>query len=108
AAGKAGAGGGHGAMGPSHAPSKTRLPHVASPRHIGEFADIKADPDGQTLSDAEWEKRQGEFLPSHSDRDYIESLMQPQYEPGQFAGWISPPKVGIDNKPGDFEYVKMA
>jgi hypothetical protein len=26
---------------------------------------------------------------------------------GEFASWISPPKVGIDNKPGDFEYVKI-
>ena len=25
----------------------------------------------------------------------------------QFAAWIAPPKVGIDNKPGDFEYVKI-
>jgi benzoyl-CoA 2,3-dioxygenase component B len=24
-----------------------------------------------------------------------------------FAGWIAPPKVGINNKPGDFEYVKI-
>ena len=29
-------------------------------------------------------------------------------EPGKFASWIAPPKVGIDNKPGDFEYVKIA
>ena len=28
-------------------------------------------------------------------------------ETGEFASWISPPKVGIDNKPGDFEYVKI-
>jgi benzoyl-CoA 2,3-dioxygenase component B len=28
-------------------------------------------------------------------------------EPGKFAGWIAPPIVGIDNKPGDFEYVKL-
>jgi len=89
-------------------PFQFKLPHVAFHRHIGEFAEIKADPDGNNLGDAEWQKRQGEFLPSDSDRDYIEGLMQPQYEPGQFAGWISPPKVGIDNKPGDFEYVKMA
>jgi benzoyl-CoA 2,3-epoxidase subunit B len=33
--------------------------------------------------------------------------MKPVYEPGKFAGWIAPPKVGIDNKPGDFEYVKL-
>ena len=60
------------------------------------------------LSEAEWEKRRNEFLPSDSDREFIESLMQPQFEPAKFAGWIAPPKVGIDNKPGDFEYVKIA
>ncbi len=34
--------------------------------------------------------------------------MQPVTEPGKFAGWIAPPRIGIDNKPGDFEYVKIA
>jgi benzoyl-CoA 2,3-dioxygenase component B len=34
--------------------------------------------------------------------------MKPELTPGKFAGWIAPPKVGIDNKPGDFEYVKLA
>jgi benzoyl-CoA 2,3-dioxygenase component B len=33
--------------------------------------------------------------------------MTPVTEIGEFASWISPPKVGIDNKPGDFEYVKI-
>ena len=33
----------------------------------------------------------------------MESVM----EPGEYAGWIAPPKVGIDNKPGEFEYVKI-
>jgi benzoyl-CoA 2,3-dioxygenase component B len=33
--------------------------------------------------------------------------MKPEAEPGKFASWIAPPKVGIDNKPGDFEYVKI-
>jgi benzoyl-CoA 2,3-dioxygenase component B len=28
-------------------------------------------------------------------------------EAGEFASWIAPPKVGIDNKPGDFEYVRI-
>ena len=42
------------------------------------------------------------------DGDYIVSLMKPVSEPGQFANWISPPRLGIDNKPGDFEYVKIA
>jgi benzoyl-CoA 2,3-dioxygenase component B len=34
--------------------------------------------------------------------------MQPVAEPGKFASWIAPPKVGIDNRPGNFEYVKIA
>ncbi|MFL5038637.1 MAG: benzoyl-CoA 2,3-epoxidase subunit BoxB [Xanthobacteraceae bacterium] len=88
-------------------PFQIKLPHVAFHRHIGEFSSVKADADGNILSDAEWEKRRGEFLPSEADRDFIESLMQPQREPGKFASWIAPPKVGIDNKPGDFEYVKI-
>ncbi len=45
---------------------------------------------------------------SKDDGDFIASLMKPVTEPGQFAGWIAPPRVGIDNKPGDFEYVKIA
>jgi benzoyl-CoA 2,3-dioxygenase component B len=85
-----------------------KLPHQAFHRQIGEFSTIHADPSGNVLSDADWEKRRGEFLPSDGDRVYIESLMQPVTEPGKFAGWIAPPKVGIDNKPGEFEYVKIA
>jgi benzoyl-CoA 2,3-dioxygenase component B len=88
-------------------PFQIRLPHVAFHRHIGEFAGIHADVAGTILSDAEWERRKGDFLPSAADRDYIESLMQVETDPGKFAGWIAPPKVGIDNKPGDFEYVKL-
>src|SRR5436190_708610 len=53
-------------------------------------------------------KRKDEWLPSKDDGDFIAHLMTSVSEPGQFAGWISAPKVGIDNKPGDFEYVKIA
>jgi benzoyl-CoA 2,3-epoxidase subunit B len=88
-------------------PFQLKLPHVAFHRHIGEFSGIKADADGNILSDAEWERRKDEFLPSAEDRAYIESLMKPEVAPGKFASWIAPPKVGIDNKPGDFEYVKI-
>jgi benzoyl-CoA 2,3-dioxygenase component B len=88
-------------------PFRMRLPHVAFHRQIGEFMNVHTDMDGNILGDADWERRKGEFLPSEGDRDFIESLMQPEREPGKFAGWIAPPKVGIDNKPGDFEYVKI-
>jgi benzoyl-CoA 2,3-epoxidase subunit B len=33
--------------------------------------------------------------------------MKPVYEPGKMAGWIAPPKVGINRQPLDFEYVKL-
>ena len=84
------------------------LPHVAFHRHQGEFAAIHADPDGNLLSAEDWEKRKDEWVPSKADGDFIDSLMKPQWESGKYAGWISPPRVGIDNKPGDFEYVKVS
>jgi benzoyl-CoA 2,3-dioxygenase component B len=84
-----------------------KLPHVAFHRHIGEFQGIKASPDGEALSDAAWTARKEQWLPSKADGDFIQSLMQPCWEPGRFASWIAPPKVGIDNKAGDFEYVKI-
>jgi benzoyl-CoA 2,3-dioxygenase component B len=83
------------------------LPHVAFNRQIGEFSSIQTDPQGKVLSREAWVAARHEFLPSDSDASYIESLMVPVTEPGQYAGWIAAPKVGIDNKPGDFEYVQI-
>lgn len=84
-----------------------KLPSVAFNRHIGEFRDVDASPEGVMLSPAEWARKKDEWLPSSADGDYIASLMQPCWERGKYANWIAAPKVGIDNKPGDFEYVKI-
>jgi benzoyl-CoA 2,3-dioxygenase component B len=84
------------------------LPHVAFHRQIGEFKDIKASPTGELVDDATWNKEKDKWLPSKDDGDFVQSLMRPVTEPGKFASWIAPPRVGIDNKPGDFEYVKIA
>ena len=84
-----------------------KLPHESFHRQIGVFAGHNFDPDGNLLSGAEYDAKVSEWLPTHADGDFIQSLMKPVYEPGQYASWISPPKVGIDNKPGDFEYVKL-
>jgi benzoyl-CoA 2,3-dioxygenase component B len=86
---------------------RLKLPHVAFHRQIGEFQNVKASPDGEVLGEAEWAADKDKWLPSKADGDFIASLMQPCWEPGRFASWIAPPKVGIDNKPGDFEYVKV-
>ena len=83
------------------------LPHEAFHRQIGVFSAIKADPEGNIIGQEAWDKGVKDWLPNTADGDFIQSLMQPCYEPGKYASWIAPPKVGIDNKPGDFEYVKL-
>ncbi|HEY5380399.1 MAG TPA: benzoyl-CoA 2,3-epoxidase subunit BoxB [Pseudolabrys sp.] len=89
-------------------PFQIKLPHVAFHRHIGEFSKVITDANGTVLADSDWSQKRSDYLPSDGDKDFIESLMQPESEPAKFASWISAPKIGIDNKPGDFEYVKIA
>ena len=84
------------------------LPHLTFHREIGEFAGVLATPTGDIVSEAEWQRHKNEFLPTKGDGDFIASLMTPVHEPGAYAAWIQAPKVGIDNKPGDFEYVRIA
>jgi benzoyl-CoA 2,3-epoxidase subunit B len=87
---------------------RIRLPHVAFNRRIGEFATVHADTDGRLLDDAAWHARTPEMLPTADDYSFVQRLMRPEREPGAYANWIAPPRAGIDNKPGDFEYVKIA
>ena len=84
-----------------------KLPHEAFHRKIGVFSGISADPLGNIISREAWDAQAKDWLPTKADGDFIQSLMKPCFEPGKYASWISPPKVGIDNKPGDFEYVKL-
>jgi benzoyl-CoA 2,3-dioxygenase component B len=86
---------------------RLHLPHVAFNRHIGEFAAIEADPEGNILAADAWARRRDEFLPTADDDAFVASLMRPVTEPGAYASWIAPPRAGIDGKPGDFEYVKL-
>ena len=84
------------------------LPHVAFNRRIGEFKAIHTDTKGNILSTEAWEATKETMLPSIQDNLFITSLMKPVREAGKFAGWIAPPRHGIDNMPGDFEYVRIA
>lgn len=84
-----------------------RLPHEGFNRNIGVFANVSVDPTGNIISPDSWEAQMTEWLPSKADGEFIQSLMKPCYEPGQYASWIAPPKVGINNQGGDFEYVKL-
>ena len=84
-----------------------KLPHESFNRKIGVFLDKNFSPEGELLSGADYDAGLPGWLPTHADGDFIASLMKPCFEPGEYAGWIAPPKVGIDNKPGDFEYVQL-
>ncbi len=84
-----------------------KLPHEGFNRHIGVFSGKRIGPEGRLLDEAAYIEGLPSWLPSKADGDFIQSLMKPCYEPGKYAGWIAPPKIGIDNKPGDFEYVKL-
>jgi benzoyl-CoA 2,3-epoxidase subunit B len=86
---------------------RIRLPHVAFNRRIGEFNAVHADTDGNLLGRDAWEACKDALLPTADDYEFVNSLMQPVRERGAYAGWIAPPRIGIDNKPGDFEYVKI-
>lgn len=84
-----------------------KLPHVGFHRQIGIFANVSVDPNGNIMSSDAWEKHKSEWLPTSEDGDFIQSLMEPVMESGKYAGWIAPPRIGINNKPGDFEYVQL-
>ena len=83
------------------------LPHRGFHRAIGEFGSVKVSPDGRIITEADWDRHHGTWLPTPEDQAYITSLMHPVTEPGQFAGWIAPPARGINNQPADFEYVRL-
>jgi benzoyl-CoA 2,3-epoxidase subunit B len=88
--------------------ARLMLPRVAFNRKVGAFAGIEATPQGERISAEEWERRQGEWLPTDVDKTHVRSLMQPVHERGKIAAWIAPPRNGINGQPFDYEYVHLA
>jgi benzoyl-CoA 2,3-dioxygenase component B len=89
-------------------PRRLKLPHVAFNRKVGAFAGIEASPDGEPLSDDEWNHQNRDWLPTEVDKTYVRSLMRPVHERGKIAAWIAPPRNGINGKPFDYDYVHLA
>jgi len=83
------------------------LPHKAFNRRIGTFGGSWIGVDGSVMSEAEWKRREPEWLPTAADRKYIASLMGRVVEPGKFANWVAPPSRGINNLPIEAEYVRF-
>jgi len=83
------------------------VPHKAFHRNIGSLSGAKVSPEGKIVSEAEWNARVREWLPTAEDRAFVGSLMGRVVEPGKFANWIAPPVMGINRQPVDFEYVRF-
>lgn len=85
-----------------------RLPHPGFHRAVGAFRDHHVSPDGRLLTDGEWQAGATSWLPTAVDEAHVASLMQPVTTPGRMASWIAPPASGINARPLDFEYVRVA
>ncbi|MEY2980450.1 MAG: benzoyl-CoA 2,3-epoxidase subunit BoxB [Planctomycetota bacterium] len=83
------------------------VPSTRFNRNQGVYSHYRFTPSGEMISEAEWTKQHHAWLPSQKDRDYVKSCMVAVHEPGKFANYISPPSMGANNQPVDFEYVKF-
>jgi benzoyl-CoA 2,3-dioxygenase component B len=83
------------------------LPSRRFNRTVGIYTERRFDPEGNIVSEADWQSSKHQWLPSDEERAYVKSLMKPVYARGQYAGWVAPPLKGINALPNDFEYVKL-
>ena len=83
------------------------LPHRFFNRNIGTSAGISVNPQGDVITESEWQSQQGRWLPTAEDQGFVGSLMNRVGDPGRIAAWIAPPVRGIDGKPWDYEYVRF-
>ena len=84
-----------------------QLPNEGFHRKIGDFAPYFVSPQGNLISEDEWNLRRTDWLPSDGDAEFVDSIMKPCYDAGKYSSWIAPPRAGVNNRPGDFEYVKL-
>lgn len=86
---------------------EVKLPSRRFHRTVGMWSEARFDPEGKLISQAEWDKKKNDWLPTEDEKAYVRSLMKQVIEPGKVAGWIAPPKKGINNQAVEFEYVKL-
>jgi len=84
-----------------------QLPHGGFNREVGTFRDSRVSPLGDLISEEQWAANVDSWLPSDADRAHVQSLMVGVTEPGKMAGWVAPPSRGINQKPVDFDYVRL-
>jgi benzoyl-CoA 2,3-epoxidase subunit B len=86
---------------------RLRLPHPGFNRKVGAFAGHYVTPAGELIDEAQWQASATDWLPTGQDRAGVAELMVPHYEPGEFASWLTPPPVGINDLPIEYDYVRF-
>jgi benzoyl-CoA 2,3-dioxygenase component B len=84
-----------------------KLPSTRFRRQVGAWAGIPTNPEGQPITQAEFDAKKDEWLPTDADTAFVKSLMQRVVEPGKMAAWIAPPDRGINAQPVEYQYVKL-
>lgn len=84
-----------------------KVPHKAFHRNIGTLSDVNVSPEGDVVTQEQWNAHVDQWLPSDEDREFVASLMGRVVEPGKFANWIAPPVIGINRQPVDFDYIRF-
>ena len=82
------------------------LPSTKFFRRQGIYTDAFFNREGELITEAEWNAKKDDWLPTDSDREYVISLMKPVLEPGKFANYIAAPRRGIHGQSVDYEYVR--
>ncbi len=83
------------------------LPSRRFHRQVGAYSEHKFDPQGNLIDEATWNAKRDTWLPTRKDLDHLRTLQTRVTEPGKFAHWIAPPRVGIKGRPVEFEYVRL-
>jgi hypothetical protein len=71
------------------------------------WANINSDPNGTIVSDDDMKNNIYDWIPSISDKEFINSLMIQVTDPDKTASWIAPPIRGINNLDIDYKYVDI-
>jgi benzoyl-CoA 2,3-epoxidase subunit B len=86
---------------------RLELPHIGFNRKVGDFRSHRVSPAGKVLAEAEWSASADRWLPTGAEEAHVVGLMRGVQEPGRMAGWLAPPATGINQRPVDYEYVRI-
>jgi len=87
--------------------ARLHLPNRRFHRHQGIYAGMPFNPDGQLISQADFDAKKSAWLPDENDYAYVDSLMVRVVEAGKMANWVAPPTKGVNSQPIEYEYVRL-